>query len=87
MDRTERGFAVFDEWEVDDPRFEKLCVTESSLAFEGPHCWVQAIRRERTEGDKPVMIQLNTANAKRMRDALSRFIVLAEDGQLTEKEA
>lgn len=81
-----RGFRVFGE--IKNDRHQKIVVKESSLAFEGPHCWIfcgwqnEEIAKVMDHEPTP---QLSVQDARQVILALELFIEEAEAGQLTEK--
>tara|TARA_R110002096_G_scaffold94819_2_gene213131 strand:+ start:786 stop:1181 length:396 start_codon:yes stop_codon:yes gene_type:complete len=83
--RTERGFRVFADFESDKVTYgssSRNMVTESSLAYCGPHCW---IRQSHKQTEDKQAIQLSVKDAIRISNALLRFAKEAEDGELMEQ--
>ena len=74
---TPRGFCIFGEFT--DNRGSSIKIQESSAAFTGAHCWIFCSRNEKD--DSP---HLNVSEARQVIDALQKFVLEAESGQLIE---
>jgi hypothetical protein len=80
--RSERGFRLFaDEF---DQLYGPVHVIESSIAFQGAHCWIYQDLSKRDPKCETTQVHLDVEGAKKVRDALSLFIDEAEAGELVE---
>lgn len=86
VERTERGFAIFGR--VPTANGGSVRVQESSIAFEGAHCWLfldgERCSDHHLHGHQKPDPHLNVAQAKQLREALDAFITAAEADELTE---
>lgn len=83
LGRTERGFAEFGGFKTS--WHGKICVRESSVAFEGACVWIFCeLAYSNTPKEHPPHLHLQYKDAVRLRDALNRFIGAADAGETTE---
>lgn len=81
--RTERGFLKFAEF--DTQWHSEVQVQESSMAFEGPCVWIFGdLSYSNTPKKNPPAFHLNYEDAIALRDALSKFIDLAQQERTCE---
>ena len=79
MKKTQRGFHVFAE--AIPLKSGTLRVQESSLALEGPHCWLFLDGM----GEQKHAPQLGLDSARSLIESLTSFVDMAEAGALMEQ--